>query len=88
MIDMGMGEHQDVNAAAFAGAPAVQFKGLLAFALEESAVKHYAVAVDVNKMLRACHGFCCAMKSDFHFYSIMEGCWAGQPVDFYLKFPQ
>ena len=55
MIDMGMGEDKDIDAAAITGALAVQFKSLLAFTLEEAAVKHYAIAVDVNEMLGACH---------------------------------
>jgi len=51
MIDVRMGEDKDIDAAAVTGALAVQFKSLLAFALEKPAVKHYTVAVDVNEML-------------------------------------
>jgi hypothetical protein len=51
MIDVRMGKYQDIDAAAVTGALTVQFKSFLAFALEETAVKHYTAAVDVNDML-------------------------------------
>jgi hypothetical protein len=73
MIDMGMGEYQGIHGGAVTGSPAVEFKRRLAFALEKPTVKHYAMAIDVNDMLGACHGFCCAMKCYFHYFSLIEG---------------
>jgi hypothetical protein len=70
MIDVRMGEHKDIDAAAVAGTPAVHFKRLLAFALEESAIKHYTVAVDVDEVLGTGYGLCSTMKCNLHFFSM------------------
>lgn len=66
VIDVGMGKDQAVNMFALAESAAVFLKGVLAFALNQAAVKHDGLPVDFEQMLRAGDGTCCAIKGKFH----------------------
>ena len=73
MIDMGMGEHHYIHGGTIADPLAVEFKGFLALSLEKTAVKHYAISVDVDDMLGPCHGFCCTMECYSHYIFLLGG---------------
>ena len=74
VIDVGVGEDEDVDVGVLAGAsPAVDLEGLLAAALEKTAVEEDAVAVHFDEVPGAGDGAGRSGKGDLHFAASFRG---------------
>ena len=66
MVDMGMGEHQNVDFFPLAEALPIEFEGFLPLTLEEAAVKKDFFVVHFEQMLGAGYRSRSSMEGQFH----------------------
>ena len=66
VIDVSMGEHDEVDGLWIKGEILVPLNGVLSASLIEPAIEQDALAIDLDQMLRAGGSACGTAKGDFH----------------------